>query len=156
MVTTGIIRELFSGTDGGVGEELSFAHEGTLASRKENPLLHAAITTILLLVAVGQSSLASTIVSFPAMLDGGSRGVPHLNGTIYLSETRIEFEAFPQVENMTLPCTAIRAAGHPRRNKNVITIDSAGVAYRFDLYSAPRAERFMAILVSTCETLNPR
>jgi hypothetical protein len=85
------------------------------------------------------------------MLDGGSRGVPHLNGTIYLSETRIEFEAFPQVENMTLPCTAIRAAGRPRRNRNVITINSAGVAYRFDLYSAPQAERFMAALAVACK-----
>ena len=111
---------------------------------------HAAITAILLLVAVGQSSLVGTTASFPAMLAGGSNGVPHLNGTISVAETRIEFEAFPQVENLELPCRAIRDTRQPRRKKNMISIDSAGVAYRSDLYSAPQAERFMAALAVAC------
>jgi hypothetical protein len=115
-------------------------------------LLKAAITAISLLLVLGQPSLANTTISLPAILDGGSRGVPSgLSGTISLSETRIEFEAFPQVEYVTLPCTAIRAARRPRRNKNVITIDSAGVAYRFDLYSAKQAERFLAALAVACK-----
>jgi hypothetical protein len=110
------------------------------------------ITAILVMVALGLPSLPNTIISLPAMLDGGSRGVPSsLSGTVSLSETRVEFEAFPQVENVTLPCTAIRAARRPRRNKNVITIDSAGVAYRFDLYSATQAERFLAALAVACK-----
>jgi hypothetical protein len=115
-------------------------------------MLHAAIAAILLMVAVGEPSLVGTIISLPAMLAGGSRGVPlSLGGTISLSETRVEFEAFPQVENAKLPCAAIRAARPPRRNRSVITIDAAGVVYRFDLYSAPQAERFMAALAVACK-----
>jgi hypothetical protein len=47
------------------------------------------------------------------MLDGGSRGVPHLNGTIYLSETSIEFKAFPQVENRHCPAQLLERPGAP-------------------------------------------
>jgi hypothetical protein len=107
---------------------------------------------MLFLAAFGQSSSAGTTASFPAMLSGGSSGVLlSLTGTISLSEARIEFEAFPQVENVTLPCRSVSAGRRSRRNKNVITIDSAGVAYRFDLYSAPQAQRFMAALAVACK-----
>jgi hypothetical protein len=104
----------------------------------------------LLLVIVGQPSMAGTAVSLPAALDGGSRGVPHLNGTIHVSDSRIEFEAFPQVENLTFSCGTFGASRHPRRNGNVITIYSSGLTYRFDIYSTLQAERLMT-LINACK-----
>jgi hypothetical protein len=118
-------------------------------------LQHAAITAILLLVAFGQSSLVGTTVSFPAMLAGGSKGIASsLPGTLHLSGTRLEFEAFPQVENVALPCATIKAASFARGNKNVITIVSAGATYRFDLHSGSQSQQFMATLTSNCKNLS--
>ena len=91
---------------------------------------------MLLLTAPYQFSSGGAIVSFPAVLAGGSKGVPsNLSGTISLFDNRIEFEAFPQVEYLELPCATIKAADHPRRNKSVVTIVSADSTYRFELPS---------------------
>jgi hypothetical protein len=118
-------------------------------------LQHAAITAILLLVAVGQSSLVGTTVSFPAMLAGGSKGIASsLPGTLYLSEARLEFEAFPQVEYVTLPCPAIKETSFARGNKNVVTIVSADATYRFDLHAKSQSQQFMAALTSNCKNLS--
>jgi hypothetical protein len=117
-------------------------------------LLNAALAAMLFLIAAGQSSSAGTTASFPAMLAGGSRGVPlSLPGTLYLSEARLEFEAFPQIENVTLPCTVIKSVDYARHNKSVVTIVSAGSTYQFDLRSASQAQLLLDGLVSRCSDL---
>jgi hypothetical protein len=116
-------------------------------------LLRTTITAIFILAAFGQPSSAGTTSSFPALLDGGSNGVPHLPGAVTVSETRVEFEAFPQVENVALPCTSIKQALFARGHKNVVTIVSADTTYRFDLHSGPQADKFMAAITSSCTNL---
>jgi hypothetical protein len=70
-----------------------------------------ALATLLGLPASGQSSSAASATSFPAVLDGGSAGVPsNLHGTITVSDNRLVFEAFPEVENVTMACGVIKAA----------------------------------------------
>jgi hypothetical protein len=113
--------------------------------------LKAALTVMLILTAPYQFSSAGAIVSFPAVLAGGSKGIPsNLNGTISLFENRIEFEAFPQVEYLEFPCATIKAPDHPRRNKSAVTIVSADSTYRFDLRSESQARLFLAGVKSRC------
>jgi hypothetical protein len=118
-----------------------------------NRLLRIAFFAVLVLAAFGQSSSVGTSASFPAMLEGGSKGVPHLSGTVSVSQTRIEFEAFPQVENFTLPCARIKTVSFARGNKTVIKIVSTDATYRFDLQAGPQSQRFMAALTSNCKNL---
>jgi hypothetical protein len=96
-------------------------------------------------VALGSSSSRPEIEAFPAMLEGGSRGVSSsLTGTIYISESRMEFEAFPQVEILVFPCNV------PQRHKNKISLYSRHRIYKFDLYSVQQANRFVAALSIAC------
>jgi hypothetical protein len=67
---------------------------------------------------------------------------------------RLEFEAFPQVENLTLPCASIKAASFTHGNKTAITIVSADATYRFDLYAGAQSQQFMADLTSNCKNLS--
>jgi hypothetical protein len=124
----------------------------TLTALEGRPMLQTGLMVIFILATLNQAPLAGATDSFPAMLAGGSRGVPlSLPGTLHLSGARLEFEAFPQVENVTLPCATIKAASFARGNKNVITIVSAGATYRFDLYSGPQSQQFMTTLTSNCK-----
>jgi hypothetical protein len=116
--------------------------------------LNAALAVMLILIAAGQPSSVGSTASFPAVLDGGSKGVPsNLSGTVSISDTWVEFEAFPQVEYVELPCETIKAANYPRRHKNVVTIVSADSTYRFDLRSESQARLFLAGVGSRCKDL---
>jgi hypothetical protein len=116
--------------------------------------LNAALAVMLILIATGQPSSVGSTASFPAVLAGGSKGVPsNLSGTVSVSDTRIEFEAFPQIEYMELPCATIKAADYPRRHKNLVTIVSADSTYRFDLRSESQARLFLAGVLSHCNDL---
>jgi hypothetical protein len=85
------------------------------------------------------------VQGFPAVLDGGSRGVfSALPGTIYVSEGRVEFEAFPQVEILVFPCNV------PKQHKNKISLYSMHRTYKFDLHSIQQANRFVAALIVAC------
>jgi hypothetical protein len=109
---------------------------------------------MLILIAAGQFLSAGATVSFPAVLAGGSKGVPSdLSGTVSVSDTRVEFEAFPQVEYVEVPCATIKAADYPHGHRNVVTIVSAPSTYRFDLRSESQARLFMAGVVSRCNVL---
>jgi hypothetical protein len=115
-------------------------------------LLQIGLTAILFLAAFGQSSLVGTTLSFPATLAGGSKDVPsNLTGTISLFDKRVEFEAFPQVEYLELPCATIKKVSFARANKNVITIVSADTTYRFDLRLRSQSKQFAATLTSNCK-----
>ena len=72
-------------------------------------------------------------------------------GTISLFDNRVEFEAFPQVEYVELPCTAIKAVSLARVNKNMVMIVSADTIYKFDLRAASRSRQFVATLTSNCK-----
>ena len=77
--------------------------------------MNAVLTAMLILIAPGQPSSVGSTASFPAVLAGGSKGIPsNLNGTISLFENRIEFEAFPQVEYLEFPCATIKAVDYAR------------------------------------------
>ncbi len=87
--------------------------------------------------------------SFRARLDGGSKGVPlHLEGKLYISPHRIEFEAFPQVENIRWSCDQIKRVGQRRE---IVTIDSASGTYRFNVNSPEEAERFADTANLACQ-----
>jgi hypothetical protein len=113
-----------------------------------------AIVTLLRLAASGQSTSALAANSLPAVLDGGSTGVPsNLHGTLSVSANRLVFEAFPDVENITMTCGTIKSAKFTRWNTHVLKVVSADTTYRFDLLGQPQAGRIMMALLSTCESL---
>jgi hypothetical protein len=115
-------------------------------------LLQIGITAILVFAAFGQSPSAGTTFSLPAVLAGGSKGVPsNLNGTISVFDNRVEFEAFPQVEYLELPCNTIKGIPFARAHKNVITIVSADTTYRFELRAGSQSQQFVATLTSNCK-----
>src|SRR5580704_14267528 len=80
---------------------------------------------------------AEPALSLPARLDGGRKGVPsHLPGTIYVSTDRVEFHAFPQVEDLVWSCRQIGdLRQHYRPGSAIVTIEVAGSVYRFNLMS---------------------
>lgn len=87
--------------------------------------------------------------AFHARLDGGSKGVPfHLEGELHISPNRIEFEAFPQIENIVWSCEQINHVGQRRE---IVTIDSVSGTYRFNVNSAQEAERFADTATFACK-----
>jgi hypothetical protein len=113
-----------------------------------------AVARLLGLAASGQSTSAVATNSFPVVLDGGSAGVPsNLHGTIIVSNDRVVFEAFPEVENVTISCKAIKTAAFARRNAQILKIVSSHTTYRFDLLGHPQAEQCLSAVMSTCESL---
>ena len=116
--------------------------------------MNAALAVMLILIAAGQASSVGSTATFPAVLAGGSKGVPsNLSGIISFSDSRIEFEAFPQVEFLEFPCSTTKAADHPRRNKSAVTIVSAYSTYRFDLRSESQARPFLIGVNSRCDNV---
>jgi hypothetical protein len=87
-------------------------------------------------------------VSFPARLDGGSKGVPsHLPGTIYVSTDRIEFQAFPQVEDIVWSCRQVERLSIAKER---VTLETGREKYRFSLKSAQQATAFIEQTHSAC------
>ena len=66
-------------------------------------------------------------------------------------DNRVEFEAFPQVEYLELPCAAIKGVSLARANKNLITIVFADTTYRFELRARSQSRQFVATLISNCK-----
>jgi len=101
---------------------------------------------------VGQGAQSSNAlkakVSFPARLDGGSKGIPfHLPGTVYVSTDRIEFQAFPQVEYIVWSCKQIERLSV---GKETVTLETGRGKYRFSLKSAQQATVFIGETHSAC------
>ena len=89
--------------------------------------------------------------TFRARLDGGSKGVPsHLEGMLHISPNRIEFEAFPQIENLVWSCERIKHLG---RRGETVTIDSPSGTYRFNVNSPEEAESFADTAISLARVL---
>lgn len=95
---------------------------------------------------------AEPALSFPARLDGGSRGVPsHLPGTIYVATERVEFHAFPQVEDLVWSCRKIGDfKQHYRPGGAIVIIEVAGSVYRINLMSPRQARAFADAATSAC------
>jgi hypothetical protein len=100
------------------------------------------------LIRAQSSNALKDKVSFPARLDGGSKGVPsHLPGTVYVSTDRIEFQAFPQVEGFVWSCKQIeRLSG----GKDTVSLETGRAKYRFSLKSVEQATAFIEEIQSAC------
>jgi hypothetical protein len=96
-----------------------------------------------------QSRLAPEAkLGFSVQMDGGSRGVPsHLPGIIYVSKDRIEFQAFPQVEDMVWSCKQIHRLSSKSENATLV---AGPTKYRFNLKSAQQATAFIDATHSAC------
>jgi hypothetical protein len=92
------------------------------------------------------SVFACTLHSSDRASDG------HLEGSLRVVPKRIVFEAFPQVENVTLPCGQISAVALKGRNKNVVAIRSSDSNYVFDLKTNDRASMFVEAAKCACDT----
>jgi hypothetical protein len=96
-------------------------------------------------------SAAASVLSFPARIDGGSKGVPsHLPGTISVSTGRVEFHAFPQVEDLVWSCRVGGFRQHHRPGSAIVKIEAAGSVYRFNLVSTRQALAFADAVTSAC------
>jgi hypothetical protein len=101
-----------------------------------------------LLVQAQSNHALGARVSFPARLDGGSKGVPsHLPGTIYVSTDRVEFQAFPQVEGFVWSCKQIERLSV---GKEIVSMETERGKYRFSLKSAQQATGFLEETNSAC------
>jgi hypothetical protein len=90
-------------------------------------------------------------VSLPARLDGGSKGVPsHLPGTIYVSTGRVEFHAFPQVEDLVWGCREVGDLGKESRSGAIVRVEVSGSVYRINLLSPRQATAFVNASTSAC------
>jgi hypothetical protein len=92
------------------------------------------------------SVFACTLHSSDRAADG------HLEGSLRVVPKRIEFEAFPQVENITLSCGQISAVELKGRNKNAVAIRSSDSNYVFDLETNDRASMFVEAAKCACAT----
>jgi hypothetical protein len=101
-----------------------------------------------LFVRAQSSNALEAKVSFPARLDGGSKGVPsHLPGTIYVSTDRIEFQAFPQVEDIVWSCRQVERLSIAKER---VTLETGRGKYRVSLKSAQQAIAFIEATHSAC------
>jgi hypothetical protein len=94
------------------------------------------------------SSAMEAKLQFPAEMTGGSKGVPgHLPGTLFVSTDRIEFEAFPQVEDNAWSCKQIERLSS---GKERVMLTAGRIEYRFILKSAQQTIAFTEAVHSAC------
>ena len=142
----------------GAAPLLADAWEGRLAGRIwKPPIFHIRgfrvsvrkLLSVGLVISLSPCTSAQSGPTFRARLDGGSKGVPlHLEGKLYISPHRIEFEAFPQIENIVWSCEKIKHLG---RRRETVTIDSASGTYRLNVNSPEEAERFADTATFACK-----
>ncbi len=91
-----------------------------------------ALGAIVSLAAMGQSPSTHVTASFPAVWTVTVWAYSQIcTERSPISADRIVFEAFPEVENVTLPCSTIKEMKLSRWNNHVIKIVSATTTYRF-------------------------
>lgn len=90
--------------------------------------------------------------SFPALLTGGSKGVPnHLHGDLRVRTGSIEFAAYPQIYYVSWSCRDLQRAGTVTRKKRTIELSGETDVHRFELASADVATEFEAAAIATCK-----
>lgn len=110
---------------------------------------------ILAVLAVGmcvQLTAQFDNTSFPALLTGGSKGVPnHLHGDLRVRNGAVEFAAYPQIYNVSWSCGDLQRAGTLTRKKRIIELSGKIDVHRFELASTDAATEFEAAAIATCK-----
>jgi hypothetical protein len=88
---------------------------------------------------------------FACTLHGPDKAVDaHLDGSLRVTANRIEFEAFPPVENLTWSCNKVSSVEVKRRSKNAVALRSSESNYLFDLKTRDQASRFVEAAKCVC------
>jgi flagellar biosynthesis/type III secretory pathway ATPase len=79
---------------------------------------------------------------FATQLIGGSKGMPrHLDGHLLVSRSSVQFEAFPQIENLSWSCRQLTSVTHKGKSNETL-IRATAKSYLFDLGSPQQPLRW--------------
>lgn len=91
-------------------------------------------------------------LSVHAMLIGGSKGLPsHLSGDLHVRADAVDFEAYPQIYNVSWSCNDLRQIGALVRKNQTVALSSAIGVHRFDLLNTNAARQFENEVQSICK-----